>query len=183
MIYRIDVRTAAPSKPGGEAGVDPLGEALRRQIGELLAEDVGPIQSRRIFLIDVEADSAALRALPRSCSPTRSWSGPRWSIGAKVEPAGSRIEIHLKPGVMDPVAASTQMALRDMGLTVREVRTGRAWLFLNVDPRGQVAAYRQSRAGQWRDRVCSLRAVRSRSIRARPRLSISTPPRESPGTD
>src|SRR4029079_1335972 len=41
--------------------------------------------------------------------------------------AGSRIEIHLKPGVMDPVAASTEMAIRDMGLNVREVRTGRAY--------------------------------------------------------
>src|SRR5688500_11015895 len=30
---------------------------------------------------------------------------------------------------MDPVAASTEMALRDMGLDVREVRTGRAYLF------------------------------------------------------
>ena len=29
---------------------------------------------------------------------------------------------------MDPVAASTEMAIRDMGLPVREVRTGRAYL-------------------------------------------------------
>src|SRR5260370_21888567 len=29
---------------------------------------------------------------------------------------------------MDPVAASTEMALRDMGLKVSEVRTGRAYL-------------------------------------------------------
>src|SRR5439155_510024 len=44
----------------------------------------------------------------------------------------SRIEIHLKPGVMDPVAASTGMAIRDMGLSVREVRTGRAYLIEGV---------------------------------------------------
>jgi phosphoribosylformylglycinamidine synthase II len=40
----------------------------------------------------------------------------------------SRIEVHLKPGVMDPVAASTEMAVRDMGLEVKQVRTGRAYL-------------------------------------------------------
>ncbi|HUB27111.1 MAG TPA: phosphoribosylformylglycinamidine synthase subunit PurS, partial [Tepidisphaeraceae bacterium] len=41
---------------------------------------------------------------------------------------GRRIEVHLKPGVMDPVAASTEMAIRDLGLPVREVRTGRGYL-------------------------------------------------------
>ena len=45
-----------------------------------------------------------------------------------VDAAESRIEIHLKPGVMDPVASSTEMAIRDMGLPVRQVRTGRAYL-------------------------------------------------------
>ena len=40
----------------------------------------------------------------------------------------SRIEVHLKPGVMDPVAASTEVALRDLGLKVRQVRTGRAFV-------------------------------------------------------
>ena len=41
---------------------------------------------------------------------------------------GSRIEIHLKPGVMDPVAASTEMAIRDMGIEINQVRTGRAFV-------------------------------------------------------
>src|SRR5262249_16035179 len=43
--------------------------------------------------------------------------------------AGSLIEVHLKPGVMDPVAASTEMALRDMGIALRQVRTGREYHF------------------------------------------------------
>ena len=36
---------------------------------------------------------------------------------------------------MDPVAASTEMALRDMGINVREVRTGRAYLIDGDVPR------------------------------------------------
>ena len=50
----------------------------------------------------------------------------------------SRIEVHLKPGVMDPVAASTEMAIRDMGLPVREVRTGRAFVIVGSVPREQL---------------------------------------------
>src|SRR5207245_4984099 len=52
--------------------------------------------------------------------------------------AGGRIEIHLKPGVMDPVAASTEMAIRDMGLPVKEVRTGRAYLIEGDLPRAEL---------------------------------------------
>ena len=39
------------------------------------------------------------------------------------------IEVHLKPGVMDPVAASTEKAIRDMGLAVAAVRTARRYEF------------------------------------------------------
>jgi len=53
----------------------------------------------------------------------------KYELGTKRAGNGSIIEIHLKPGVMDPVAASTEMALRDMGIAVRQVRTGRAYHF------------------------------------------------------
>ena len=41
--------------------------------------------------------------------------------------ARATIEVHLKHGVMDPVAGSTESALRDMGLAVEWVRTGRRY--------------------------------------------------------
>ncbi len=37
------------------------------------------------------------------------------------------IEVHLKPGVMDPVATSAELAIRDMGLPLSSVRTGRRY--------------------------------------------------------
>ncbi len=37
--------------------------------------------------------------------------------------------MHLKPGVMDPVAASAESALRDLGVQVKQIRTGRAFVF------------------------------------------------------
>ena len=39
---------------------------------------------------------------------------------------------------MDPVAASTEMAVRDMGIAVREVRTGRAYLISGKVPKEEL---------------------------------------------
>src|SRR4051812_35291006 len=123
MIHRIDVRLASTSTPDS----DPLGEAVRQQIREF-GSDVGPIATRRIFLIDTDADEKQIRRIADEllADPIVERAD---LLPAKTQPAGgSRIEIHLKPGVMDPVANSTEMAIRDMGLPIGEVRTGRAFV-------------------------------------------------------
>jgi phosphoribosylformylglycinamidine synthase len=124
MIYRIELSAAARD---GQSIADLAGEAVRRQIAEFSA-DPGPIRSRRIFLIESEADRAAIERIGRELL-----ADPIAETAQVIDSAGGsgdcRIEIHLKPGVMDPVAASTEMAIRDMGVAVREVRTGRAYLF------------------------------------------------------
>jgi phosphoribosylformylglycinamidine synthase len=126
MIYRIDVRTTAAAR-GGNAAVDPVGEALRHQIQEF-GSSVGPIETTRVFLVDTEADTADVARAARQLLADPVAENAELVSGSNGEDDGhSRIEIHLKPGVMDPVAASTEMALRDMGLPVREVRTGRAY--------------------------------------------------------
>src|SRR5687767_14714564 len=123
MIYRVDVRSRSAS--------DPLGESVRHQIAEF-GRSVGPITTRRIFLLDTDADriqvqtiAARLLADPvvEQATVVSAGDAPDDANGS-----ASRIEIHLKPGVMDPVAASTAMAIRDMGYRVNEVRTGRAYL-------------------------------------------------------
>jgi phosphoribosylformylglycinamidine synthase len=118
MIYRIDVRSAE---------TDPLGHSIRDQIEESGIQ-VGPISVSRVFLIDTDAPRpevlrAASELLADPLVERASLAG-----SSATDNGHSRIEIHLKPGVMDPVAASTEMALRDMGIPVREVRTGRAYL-------------------------------------------------------
>src|SRR3954451_17772154 len=131
MIYRIDVRTAPSGSlnaRGGAAAGDPLGEAVRHQIAEFGAT-VGPIATRRVFLIDTDADRGQVERVAREllANPVVE-RAELVDRTARDGDGQSRIEIHLKPGVMDPVAASTEMAIRDMGLPVREVRTGRAYL-------------------------------------------------------
>src|SRR5437763_7095047 len=137
MIYRIDVRTAPPSR-GGEAGTDPVGEAVRQQIREF-ADHVGTITTRRIFLIDTDADEQQVRRVAQEllADPIVEQAELVSSRGGEDHNV-SRIEIHLKPGVMDPVAASTEMAIRDMGFKVREVRTGRAYPIEGKLPREEL---------------------------------------------
>src|SRR4051812_15753924 len=133
MIHRIDVRLASTSTPDS----DPLGEAVRQQIREF-GSDVGPIATRRIFLIDTDADEKQIRRIADEllADPIVERAD---LLPAKTQPTGgSRIEIHLKPGVMDPVANSTEMAIRDMGLPVEQVRTGRAYLMDRPVPREQL---------------------------------------------
>src|SRR3954471_20750324 len=128
MIYRIDVRTQSAPARGGVAAIDPVGEAVRHQIAEF-GTTVGPITTRRIFLIDADSDQQQVRdaaeqllADPIAERADLVVAGSSNGFGNK-----SLIEIHLKPGVMDPVAASTEAALRDLGVVVNEVRAGRAY--------------------------------------------------------
>jgi phosphoribosylformylglycinamidine synthase len=129
MIYRIDVRTVPASD-----GADPVGESLRQQIAEF-GTQVGPITTSRVFLIDADASREQLERAAREllADPIVEQAEVAGS-NSPVDSGISLIEIHLKPGVMDPVASSTEMALRDMGVPVREVRTGRAYAI-----RGQVS--------------------------------------------
>ncbi len=126
MIYRIDVRTIGTAREG-EGALDPVGEALRHQIAEF-GTNVGAISTRRIFLVDTDASREQVQRIARELLADPIVEEAEPVTGPVNDNGHSRIEIHLKPGVMDPIAASTQMALGDMGLDVREVRTGRAYL-------------------------------------------------------
>src|SRR6185437_14230201 len=136
MIYRIDVRTV-PTARGGQAAVDPLGEAVRHQIQEF-GISVGPISVSRIFLIDSDSDPAEIERAAQELLADPVVESAHLVAYSFDDTGKSRIEIHLKPGVMDPVAASTEMALADMGLDVREVRTGRAFVIDGAIPRPQL---------------------------------------------
>ena len=132
VIYRIDVR---------RAGGDPLGVSLAEQ-ARAFGFDAGAIRTERVFLLDTDVPRAHVER-----AATELLADPITEIATLVEPAhalpGPRIEVHLKPGVMDPVADSTRMALRDMGIEVREVRTGRSFVIerpLSIEQLQQVAS-------------------------------------------
>ena len=120
MIYRIDVWTKDQ-----DAATSPV---VRR------ARDAGvpvdAVSETRVFFLDAADDRTAEvgriadRVLVDPVTETQRLITARYDDGGR-----SRIEVHPKPGVMDPVAASTQMALVEAGLPVRQVRTGRAYVF------------------------------------------------------
>ncbi len=137
MIYRIEVRGESVAQ-GRNSTSDPLGETIRRQIAEF-SDDPGPIQTRRVFLIDSDADVSGMRRVANELLADPIAESGVLVTTAAAPSAGSRIEIHLKPGVMDPVAASTEMAIRDMGIHVTQVRTGRCCLFEKPIDRDRLA--------------------------------------------
>ena len=128
MIYRIDV--------AGKMA-DAVGNSVRQQIAEA-GVAVGAVSSRRIFLIESSSPREWIERAARELLADPLVEDAIVFAALPSGDKGSRIEIHLKPGVMDPVAASTEMALRDMGIEVKEVRTGRAYLLENNVPREQL---------------------------------------------
>ncbi len=133
MIHRIDIQSADLARTA-QAGVDPEGEAIRRQIIEF-GLPAGPITTRRIFLIDADATPQQMRQVAAQLLADPIVDSADLLESPPADAGLSRIEIHLKPGVMDPVAASTESVMRHMGLNVRQVRTGRAYLIQGDIPR------------------------------------------------
>ena len=125
MIYRIDVRNKNSSQA---ATIDPEGVSIGKQIAEFGIK-VGAIQTARVFFIDTSASIELVKRAAAEVLADPVVESAEIVLAAPNDIGKTRIEIHLKPGVMDPVAVSTQMALADMGLAVNEVRTGRSFLF------------------------------------------------------
>lgn len=119
MIYRIDVHPTT--------GSDSSGDAVARQIRDL-GFDVQTVHASRIFLIDSPADAKAIEQVAnRLLADPVSETAQVYAKAPSARP-GRCIEVHLKPGVMDPVASSTERAMAAMGVP-GAVRTGRAYRF------------------------------------------------------
>src|SRR5258705_13984152 len=103
MIYRIDVGAASSAREGKSG--DAVGEWSRQQIGEWGVK-VGPISTRRIFLLDTDANERQVEQIARELLADPVVESAQVVREAMKDNGCSRIEVHLKPGVMDPVAAS-----------------------------------------------------------------------------
>ena len=121
-IYRIDV---AP-----RGGHDPIGDRVAREAA------LGPVSSRRIYFVESPADAEAVKrdALPLLADGVADEA----TLAEKPSATAGLVEVHVKPGVMDPTARSAEEALRRRGLEVVEIRTGRAFTFKNNPPRDEL---------------------------------------------
>ena len=109
MIYRIDVR-----HKNGSHAVDPEGISVGKQIAESGIK-VGAIQTARVFFIETAADIALVKQAAVEVLADPIVETAELLSTAPNDAGKTRLEIHLKPGVMDPVAGSTQMALAERG--------------------------------------------------------------------
>jgi len=135
MVYRVEVRLRDHFN-------DPHAEGIRAQIRELGIDSVEAVRFARLFFLagelsgeDVGRVAEQLLADPVTERFTLGGSGSR-----PAGPAGCVVEVHLKPGVTDPVAASAETAIADMGLTVDSVRTGRRYELVGTVSDAQRAA-------------------------------------------
>ena len=118
MIHRIEIR------PRQEFG-DPHAEGVRTHIHELGIESVSAVRSARLFFLigELTAGEAKTVAEDLLVDPVIE----EYQVNTEHAPSKSIVEVHLKPGVMDPVATSATKAIRSMGLAIESVRTGRRY--------------------------------------------------------
>ncbi|HET6428494.1 MAG TPA: phosphoribosylformylglycinamidine synthase subunit PurS, partial [Phycisphaerae bacterium] len=117
MVYRVEVRLR-------ESFNDPHADGIFAQVRELGIRSVTGVRSARLFFLAGELSADDVRRVGAELLADPVTEQFRVGDGAG---GGSVVEVHLKLGVMDPVAASTEGAIRDMGLPVDAVRTGRRY--------------------------------------------------------
>ncbi len=120
MTYRIAIRPR-------QGLSDPHAEGVLHQIKELNIDTVAAVKAARLFVLFGELSQADAQRVANELLIDPVVEECTLSAGASQGGETGVIEVHLKPGVMDPVAASTEQAIRDMGLQVSSVRTGRRY--------------------------------------------------------
>ena len=122
MIYRVEIRSK-------ESFGNPHAQTVFHQVRELGMDSVTGVRSARLFFLVgqfSQADAARI-ADELLTDPVIE----EYHVGSSDAPADAAlIEVHLKAGVMDPVAASAEKAVTDMGLQIEGIRTARRYELL-----------------------------------------------------
>lgn len=126
-IYRIEI------SPNNTAGSPDQATARRFQAAGL--HSVTAVYESRLFFLDGELAPPQLeQTLELLVDPVAETASVARTAAEIPEPsAGVAIEVHLKPGVMDPAAQSTLAELQAEGLPVQSVRTARRYVVLGVE--------------------------------------------------
>ena len=124
-IHRVEVYTKSDY-------LDVNGQEVMTDVKQLGIQNVEAIQAIKVFLLEGDWQRRSLERIARRLLVDPVSEG--YYLGRSPAPVGlaaaNLLEIHLKPGVTDPVAASTMMAIADMALEVKSVRTARKYVIL-----------------------------------------------------
>ncbi len=120
-MHRVEVGTK-------EGFGDPHARGVETHIRELGITSVRSVRASRLFFLAGELSEKNLRRIAEEllADPVTE----TYRLGASDDGGACVIEVHLQPGVMDPVAASAERAVRDMGLAVEAVSTARRYELL-----------------------------------------------------
>jgi phosphoribosylformylglycinamidine synthase II len=123
MQFEIEVRF----KPGAR---DVHGEEVLAQVRDLGLESVTAVESARLFHLDTSASAADVERIAQELLTDPITERFRVANGVRGR-ADNRavVVVRRKPGVMDPVATSTQQAVADMGLAADRCATARKYYF------------------------------------------------------
>jgi phosphoribosylformylglycinamidine (FGAM) synthase-like enzyme/phosphoribosylformylglycinamidine (FGAM) synthase PurS component len=123
-VWCVAVRPKSPE-------YDVHGRSVLQDVHDYGLAEITSVASARLFFLKGDLDAGAVRRIGAEllADPvTESFTCEAVERAAGLVPArDTAIEVHLKPGVMDPVAASTIAAIRDMDLAVEAVRTARRY--------------------------------------------------------
>jgi phosphoribosylformylglycinamidine synthase len=125
-IWRIEIERR-------EGFNDPHAQAVLHELADFGIATVRNLLHRRIFLIGADIDRAQMEQLTQELLVDGANERAKIDLNAPPIKDGDDgrtiIEVHLRPGVMDPVAISTLQAIEKLGLPVRDVRTARMYIF------------------------------------------------------
>ncbi len=118
MMHRVEVRVR-------QGFSDPHAEGVAGQIRELGIDCVQAVRAARLFFLagELGEQDVARIASELLADPVVE----EFALGQSPAGEAAVVEVHLKAGVMDPVAASAEKAISDMGLSVDSVRTARRY--------------------------------------------------------
>jgi phosphoribosylformylglycinamidine synthase len=113
-------------KPGAR---DVHGQEVLHQVRDLGLSRVKGVESARLFYLDTAAPRADVERIARQLLTDPVVEQYRVSDGSRAADGRPVVVVRRKPGVMDPVAASTLQAVADMGLEARRCATARKYYF------------------------------------------------------
>ena len=120
MIHRIEVHPRPDT-------VDAHGQSVLGDIRDFGITSIREVRSARLFLIESDLSDDDVGRIGDELLADPVTERSRIADAPEDAPETVHVEVHFKPGVMDPVAESTMLAIRQMGLRADGVRTARAY--------------------------------------------------------
>ena len=148
---------------------DPVGRGVLGDIADLGIASVRDVRAVSVYLITGAISAAQLQRIASRllCDPVSEEFSFRGPVPSPRKGRFAVVQVFRKPGVMDPVEASTKKGIADMGFSAASVRTGRKFLLYGKPTQDELRLIATRCCTTRRSRTCSSATCRSRTRRSR----------------